>query len=72
MQQIQHARKITQRFKEIMEASGQSLSKKHCDELTLLIEAGLDSALLQEMDKVAADLLAMAHRLQSRAELASK
>ena len=43
MHRTKHAEEITQRFREMVESSGDSLSEQHCKELTLLIEAGIES-----------------------------
>ena len=68
MNQNEHAKSITSRFKEIFEQTGETFSDEHYDELAMLIEAGLDSALYQQMEKVADQLTDMAHDIRHNAE----
>ena len=68
MHQKEHAESITSRFKEVFEQSGESFSQEHYDELVMLIEAGLDSALYQQMEKVADQLTDMAQKIRHNAE----
>ena len=71
MDQNAHATEITNRFKELFELSGESFSQEHYDELILLIEAGLDAALIQKMEAVADQLSKVAHDLRHNAEFTS-
>lgn len=69
MNQNAHALAMTSRFKEVFELSGEStLTQDHYDELALIIEAGLDSALIEKMENVAAQLSKLAHEIQHNAE----
>ncbi len=53
MHRTNHAQQITDRFRELVEKEGDSLPPHHYDELSLLIEAGIDTALLEQTQKVA-------------------
>ena len=69
MHQSDHAQAMVDRFRELVEASGDSsLQESHYDELKLIIEAGLDVALLGTMEKIATRLDGMAHGIRHRAE----
>ena len=68
MHQSDHAQAMAERFRELVEESGDSLSASHFDELKLIIEAGLDTALLEVMEKIAGELNRMAHNIQNKAE----
>jgi len=68
MNQNAHAEAITTRFKELFEQSGESLSQEHFDELTLLIEAGLDAAIIEKMEQVANQLTDLSHNIRHNAE----
>ncbi|MGB5398392.1 MAG: phosphatase [Gammaproteobacteria bacterium] len=68
MHQSDHAQAMVDRFRELVEASGDSLSNSHYDELKLIIEAGLDVALLGTMEKIASRLDGMAHGIRQQAE----
>ncbi|MCW8964621.1 MAG: phosphatase [Gammaproteobacteria bacterium] len=71
MNQNDHAIAIANRFKEIYEQSGESFSQEHLDELSLLIEAGLDAAILQKMEKIADQLTSVADGIRHNAEFTS-
>ncbi|MGB5604317.1 MAG: hypothetical protein WBO14_17980 [Gammaproteobacteria bacterium] len=66
MQQADHAQAMTDRFRELIEESGDSLPANHYDELKLIIEAGLDTVLLESMEKVAGELNQLAQNIQSK------
>ena len=68
MKRSKHAQEIAERFGELMEDAGDSLSRGHRDELALLIEAGIDSALLDMMGKVADKLDEMSRAVRHDAE----
>lgn len=68
MHQSDHAQAMTDRFRELVEESGDSLSDYHYDELRLIIEAGLDTALVEVMEKISSQLSKMAHEIQNKAE----
>ena len=68
MHQSDHAQAMADRFRELVEESGDSLSSHHYDELKLIIEAGLDTALVEVMEKIASQLTKMSHDIQNKAE----
>jgi len=68
MHQTDHAQAMAERFRELVEQAGDSLSENHYDELRLIIEAGLDTALIESMEKIAGQLNKMAHNIQNKAE----
>ena len=68
MHKTEHAQKITERFRELVSASGDSLSEDHYDELALLIEAGIDTALVEHMEKMADSIEQLAHSIRNDAE----
>ena len=49
MQQEKHAEQMVNRFRELVEDAGDNLSTNHYEELKLIIEAGIDTALLEKM-----------------------
>ena len=71
MNQNEHACAIASRFKEIFEESGESFSQEHQDELALLIEAGLDAAILQKVEKIADQLTKAADDIRHNVEFTS-
>ncbi len=68
MQQIKHAEQMVNRFRELVEDAGDSLSVNHYNELKLIIEAGLDTALLENLARVTEKLTSLAHDIQHNAE----
>jgi hypothetical protein len=68
MHRTEHAQQITDRFRDLVETAGDSLPANHYDELSLLIEAGIDTALVDYMEKMASKLESMAHEIRSSAE----
>jgi len=68
MQQAKHAEQMVTRFRELVEDAGDSLSANHYNELTLIIEAGLDTALLENMERITEKLTSLAHDIQHNAE----
>ena len=68
MHQSDHAKAMAERFRELVEDAGDSLAENHYEELKLIIEAGLDTALVEVMEKIAAQLTNMSHDLQNIAE----
>ncbi len=68
MQQAKHAEAMVNRFRELVEDAGDSLPANHYNELKLIIEAGLDTALLESMQKIAGSLNNLAHDIQHNAE----
>ena len=59
---------MAERFRELIEDAGDSLPEQHYEELKLIIEAGLDTALVEVMEKIAGQLNKMSHDLQNKAE----
>ena len=68
MKRTKHARQMAARFKELVEVAGHSLPEEHYDELALLIEAGIDTVVVQHLEKVADELDRMSHNVRNRAE----
>ena len=68
MQQTKHAEQMVNRFRELVEDAGDSLSANHYNELKLIIEAGLDTALLENLERVTERLTSLAHDIQHNAE----
>ena len=68
MKRTKHAQEISDRFREMVEQSGDKLADKHYQELALLIEAGIDTALVEKLEKVADKVDAMAHAIRHDAE----
>jgi len=68
MQQTKHAEQMVNRFRELVEDAGDSLSTNHYNELKLIIEAGLDTALLENLARVTERLTSLAHDIQHNAE----
>lgn len=68
MKKTKHAQKITERFKELVSDAGQKLPKEHYEELALLIEAGIDTALLERLEKMADKLQSLAQAVRNDAE----
>ena len=68
MQQAAHAEAMVKRFRELVEDAGDSLPVNHYNELRLIIEAGLDTALLEMMGKVAGSLRDLAEDIQHKAD----
>ena len=68
MQQSEHARQMAQRFRELVENAGDTLPDQHYEELALIIESGLDTALLDVMNRVSDRLTQMANDIQHDAD----
>ena len=68
MHQAKHAEAMANRFRELVEDAGDSLPVSHYNELKLIIEAGLDTALLETMDKIAGRLNSLAEDIQHNAK----
>jgi hypothetical protein len=68
MKRTQHAQEMTQRFRELVENAGHSLDEAHYKELALLIEAGIDTALVEVFEKIADKLDKMSHDIRHSAE----
>ena len=63
-----HAQEIADRFRDLVETAGDALPANHYDELSLLIEAGIDTALVDYIEKMADKLESMAHDVRNSAE----
>ncbi len=63
-----HAQEISARFRDMVNSAGDSLSSEHYDALSLLIEAGIDAALVDYMETTASKLEKMAHDVRHSAE----
>jgi len=59
---------MAERFRELVEDAGDSLPENHYEELKLIIEAGLDTALVEAMEKIAGELNKMSQEIQNNAE----
>jgi hypothetical protein len=68
MQRNKHAQEIAGRFRELVEAAGDSLPEEHYEELALLIEAGIDTALVGRLEDMANQLERLAKDIRSDAE----
>ena len=68
MHQSDHAQAMADRFREMIEEAGDSLPSNHYDELRLIIEAGLDTALVEVMEKIAGQLTKMSDDILNKAE----
>jgi hypothetical protein len=68
MHQSEHAQAMTDRFRDLVEQSGDSLPVNHYDELRLIIEAGLDTALAESMENIAGKLKGLIKDIQHKAE----
>ncbi len=68
MKRTQHAQEMTQRFRELVEIAGDSLPEAHYKELELLIEAGLDTAMVETLEKMADQLDQLSHNVRHNAE----
>jgi hypothetical protein len=68
MKRTQHAQEITDRFRELVELAGDTLPENHYKELLLLIEAGIDTALVETLEKMADKLDEFSHAVRHDAE----
>jgi hypothetical protein len=68
MHQSDHAQAMAERFRELVEDAGDSLPENHYEELKLIIEAGLDTVLVDVMEKIASELNRLSHDIQNKAE----
>ena len=64
MKRNKHAQEITERFRELVEDAGDRLPDSHYKELTLLIEAGIDTALVDTLEKMANRLDELSHSVR--------
>ena len=56
------------RFKELVEVAGDTLPEQHYDELALIIEAGIDTAVVECLERIADQLDSMSHKVRTNAE----
>ena len=68
MHKTEHAQQIAERFRELVNEAGDSLPEDRYDELALLIEAGIDTALVVRLESLADKLQSLAHAVRSDAE----
>lgn len=71
MKRNKHATQITERFREMVNQSGERLSETHYAELALLIEAGIDTALVEKLESIADRIETLSHAIRKDAELFS-
>ena len=72
MKKTKHAQEIAERFRDLVEDADDSrLAESHYQELTLLIEAGIDTALVEALEKIADKLDKMSHNVRHSAEFFS-
>jgi hypothetical protein len=68
-EQNTHARKVAQRFRDLVEGSDHpNLDDEHFEELILLIESAIDSVLVEKMEKIADAMDDLAKKVRSDAE----
>lgn len=69
MNEFSHAKKVVEQFKHLLSSQeAQCVSAEHFDELTLLIEAAIDAAVLDALEKTADQLEKLAQETRHRAE----
>ena len=68
MKHSQHAEDISNRFRELVEDAGDSLPVNHYNELSLLIEAAIDTALVDLLESMAAKVEKFADDIRHDAE----
>lgn len=68
MKRTKHAEEMTERFRELVEATGDTLPENHYKELMLLIEAGIDTVLVEMLEKLATKIDTLSHSVRHDAE----
>jgi len=69
MKQTQHANNIVTAFKaKLSDEQRAAVGEDHFDELSLLIESAMSTAVLEEMEKAADQVDELAHKLRHFAE----
>ena len=68
MKRTRHAQDIADRFRELVEEAGHTLPEEHYAQLTLLVEAGIDTALLESLEKTATQLDKLARNIRHNSE----
>jgi hypothetical protein len=67
--QTRHAERVVDQFRALLSSTGrQHVGEKHFAELSLLIEAAIDAALLDENAHYVSELQRLVHRMQRSAE----
>lgn len=67
--QTHHAHEVVNAFKQKLSQSGiDHVGQKHFDELQLLIESAIDSAVFLEMQRVADRVSSLAHEIRNSAD----
>ena len=69
--QTEHAQKVVDRFRELLRESGDDINDAHGAELALLIEAAIETSLIDHAKKLAERLDALAHSVRHDAEFFS-
>ena len=68
MKKDAHAREVAARFRELVNEAGESLRPARYEELELLVEAAIDTALMRRLEGVAETLDELSRRLRHEAE----
>ena len=69
MNEFSHARKVVEQFKRLLsEQENQCLGEEHFDELVLLVEAAIDAAVLEALEKTADRIEQLARETRHLAE----
>lgn len=68
MKRTKHAQEIAERFRDLVEDAGDSLADNHYRELALLVEAGIDTALVESLEKIADKLDKLSQNVRHSAE----
>jgi hypothetical protein len=68
MHRTEHAREVVDRFRTMVEQAGDKLPDEHYDELILLFEAAIDTAVVDKLEKMADTLTALADKVRNEAE----
>lgn len=68
MKRTKHAQEMTERFRELVESAGDTLPENHYKELALLIEAGIDTVLVETLEIMADKLDKLSHSIRHDAE----
>jgi len=68
MQRSKHAQQIAARFRQLVENGNHKLADEHYEELELLIEAGIDTALVEKLEGIADQLQQMAKSVRQDAD----
>lgn len=67
--QTEHAQRVVNRFRELLSNSAQrSVTDKHFQELTLMVDSAISTAVMEELERVADDLNAFVRNIRHSAE----